>query len=255
MSLKALVVDDEPMARDYLALLLTRIGGLEVVGKAETGEEALEMTQEMAPDVVFLDIRMPGMDGLETARYLNEMENPPWIIFCTGYGEYALEAFEACALDYILKPYDEERLRKALSRIRRFEQEGRTQEEIRRAGKAIERMIPQVSKVPIRVHHSIKLLDPAEILYVQAKGKKVYMKTLKGEFPIPYTVTQMERKLAPFNFIRANEGCIVNLNRVKEVVHLGERSYELLLNDKEGTTVELSRTRARALREFLRELL
>jgi DNA-binding LytR/AlgR family response regulator len=257
MALTVLVADDEPTARQFLTLLLQRQEGVTVVGEAGDGEEALEKAEELKPDVVFLDIRMPEMDGLEAARALQETERPPWIVFATGYDEYAVEAFDAAAIDYVMKPYDEERLEKTIQRIeeRRMESGGGDSEERKRISEEIVRLAPKISKIPLKSEESIRLADPDEILFVQARGRRVYVKTRTGEFAVHHTVTWLEQRLNGWNFFRANEGCLVNLDKVKEVIQCGDRSYELRLNDKEATTVELSRSRSRALREMIKELL
>jgi DNA-binding LytR/AlgR family response regulator len=256
MSLSVLVVDDEPTARQFLTLLLGRIEGVAVAGESASGEEALQKVEELQPDVVFLDIRMPEMSGLEVARALQEEENPPWVVFATGYDEYAVEAFDAAAIDYLMKPYDEERLLKTVQRIQRMKSDGGEEAgERERVAQEIAKLAPKITKMPLKAEDSIRLVDPDDILFVQARGRKVYVKTRLSEFSVHHTVTQFEQRLNGWNFFRANEGCLVNLDKVKEIIYVGDRSYELKLNDKEGTTVELSRSRSRALREMVKELL
>jgi DNA-binding LytR/AlgR family response regulator len=115
-------------------------------------------------------------------------------------------------------------------------------------------MVPKLSKIPIRVEDSIKLVAPSDILYVQARGKKVFVVDAKGhEYSVSYTVTQLESRLSSEQFFRANEGCLVNMDRVKEIIYLGERSYELMLNDKQETIIPLSRSRSRVLREMIKQ--
>lgn len=251
--MKALVVDDEQTARQYLGVILSRIDGIEVVGEAGDAEQALTLCEQKHPDLVFLDIRLPGMSGLEAAKALNESDSPPWVIFTTGYDEYAVQAFEAAAVDYVMKPYDQERIEKALQRVSRLESEGQSSVRKEHVGIAIDKMVPKITKLPVRVKDIIKLIPPEDILYVEARGKKVFIHTKTAEYPAPYTVTRLEQKLAGYNFFRANEGCLVNMDRVKEIVYLGERSYELLIGDKNETHIELSRSRARVLREVLKE--
>ena len=118
--LKVLIVDDEPPARERLRALLTEIGEAEVIGEAATGAEALSHTHDLAPDVVLLDVRMPGMSGLEAARHLNVLDEPPAVIFTTAYDQYAVEAFEAHAVGYLLKPVRKEQLAAALARAGRL---------------------------------------------------------------------------------------------------------------------------------------
>ena len=255
MSLSVLVVDDEPPAREFLKRLLGRMEGVTVIGEAENGEEALQQVDEQHPEVVFLDIQMPEMSGLEVAQALQMVEAPPWVVFATGYDEYAVQAFEAAAIDYIMKPYDEERLEKTIDRIRKLQSEGGGAEERARIHEEIARMAPRITKLPVKIEDTIHLIDPADILFVQARGRRVYVKTRTSEIPTNLTVTQFEQRLGGHNFFRANEGCLVNLDRVREIAYKGERNYELKLNDKEGTTVELSRSRSRALRAMVRDLL
>jgi DNA-binding LytR/AlgR family response regulator len=252
--MKALIVDDEPMARQYLSVILSRLTDVDVVGEAENAEDALDQVERLNPDVVFLDIRLPGMSGLEVAQAMGRMPSPPWVVFCTGYEEYAVAAFDAAAIDYVMKPYDAERIERSLERLCRLSKEGDEGAERQRAREAVEKLVPRLTKIPIRVEDTIKLLAPNDILLIQARGKKVFVHDAKGhEYAVPYTVTQLETRLSEDNFFRANEGCLVNMERVKEIIYLGERSYELLLNDKEETIVPLSRSRSRVLREMLKQ--
>lgn len=251
--MRAMVVDDEPVARQYLSGILESIPDMELVGEAADAEDAIDKTAELRPDVVFLDIRLPGMNGIEVAHAINQLPSPPWIVFCTGYGEYALDAFEAAAVDYVLKPYDAERIARSVERIRSIRRAGGEDAERSRAADAIDKLLPKFTKLPVRIEDSIKLIAPSDILFVQARGKKVFIHDVKGhEYPVPYTVQKLESRLAEHNFFRANEGCLVNMDRVKEIIYLGERSYELMMSDKDETIIPLSRSRSRVLREILK---
>jgi DNA-binding LytR/AlgR family response regulator len=256
MALSVLIADDEPTARQFLRLLLDRQEDVSVVGEAENGAEALEKIEELKPDLVFLDIRMPEMTGLEVARALEEFDSPPWIVFATGYDEYAVEAFDAAAIDYLMKPYEEERLEKTLRKIANLNKSnGESSLERQRFTEEIARIAPKITKIPLKAEDSIRLADPDDILLIQARGRRVYVKTRLGEFAVHHTVTYLEQRLNGWNFFRANEGCLVNLDKVKEMIPCGDRSYELRLTDKEATTIELSRSRSRALREMIKEIL
>jgi len=251
--MKALVVDDEPLARQYLSRILESMPDLELIGEAADADDAIDKVAEFRPDVVFLDIRLPGMSGIEVAHAINQLPSAPWIVFCTGYGEYALDAFEAAAVDYVLKPYDAERIARSLERIRSIRRAGSEESERPRAAEAIDKLLSKFTKLPIRIEDTIKLVAPSDILFVQARGKKVFVHDVKGhEYPVPYTVTQLENRLSEHNFFRANEGCLVNMDRVKEIIYLGERSYELMMSDKDETIIPLSRSRSRVLREILK---
>ncbi|MGQ9525323.1 MAG: LytR/AlgR family response regulator transcription factor [Armatimonadota bacterium] len=251
--MRAMVVDDEPVARQYLSRILEGMPDLDLVGEAADADDAINKAAELKPDVIFLDIRLPGMSGIEVAHAINQLPSPPWIVFCTGYGEYALDAFDAAAIDYVLKPYDEERIAKSLERIRGIRRAGAEEPERSRVQGAIDGLLAKFTKLPIRIEDTIKLIAPSDILFVQARGKKVFIHDAKGhEYPVPYTVTQLENRLSEHNFFRANEGCLVNMDRVKEIIYLGERSYELMMSDKDETIIPLSRSRSRVLRELLK---
>src|SRR5215471_16605553 len=161
LRLKVLIVDDEPPARERLRALLAEIGEVEVVGEGATGAEALGHTHDLAPDVVLLDVRMPGMDGLEAARHLNVLDEPPAVIFTTAYDQYAVEAFEAHAVGYLLKPVRKEQLATALSRAGRLT---RAQlQKLAAAGAESRR-----SHIAARHREGLRLIPIEEVQYVLA---------------------------------------------------------------------------------------
>lgn len=240
---RALVVDDEPMAREYLKLLLSRAGGVEVVGEAEDAAECLERVRELSPDVVFLDINMPGRNGVDTARALSQLKTPPFVVFVTGYGEYALPAFEVAAVDYITKPFSQERLENTLQRIRA--RLGETRHPADAPAQALGRLA-------IRDREGAKLIPVDDICYISTQGRKVVVRTEMQVYSTNHTLAELEHKLQGYRFFRANEGCIVNLDKVKEVVYEGPRTYELLLGCGEKELfIPLSRSRTQKLRELL----
>ncbi len=237
------MVDDEPMAREYLKLLLSRAGGVEVVGEAEDAAECLEKVRNLGPDVVFLDIHLPGQDGVEVARSLSQLKRPPFMVFVTGYGDYALPAFEVAAVDYITKPFSQERLENTLERIR-----SRIGEWSRESDTSVQAL----GRVAIRDKEGVKLVAIDDICYVSTRGRKVAVRTETQAYSTNHTLTELEKKLRGYRFFRANEGCIVNLDKVKEVVYEGARSYELLVEcGEKEILVPLSRSRTQKLRELL----
>lgn len=242
MPLRAVIAEDEHNAREYLKLMLGRIGSVQVVGEAAEAAECLQRVAECRPDVVFLDIHLPDDSGMDVARALVNLREPPQIVFVTGYDEYAVPAFEVAAADYVMKPYSQERLERALTRVR---------SRLDRAYANGEGLIQAIDKLAIRDKDGAKLVPIEQICYVSTNGRKTAIHTESQAFITHYTLAELEHKLRDHSFFRANEGCLVNLNKVREVVYLGPRSYELLLTEPKETFIPLSRSRTRQLREML----
>jgi len=244
VKLRALIVDDEPTAREYLKLMLSRIGGVEVVGECGEAAECVRAVAESSPDVVFLDIRLPGDSGLEIARGLSGLKDPPQVVFVTGYGEHAVPAFELAAVDYVMKPISQERLEKTIRRVR-----------ARRGTPLVASAngAPEVAldRLAIRDRDGAKLVDARDICYIRIQNRKACITTPTATYMTHHTLTELEQRLRGQRFFRANEGCLVNLDRVKEIVYYGPRTYELLLTEPKETFIPLSRSRAKELREIL----
>jgi len=240
--LRAVVAEDEPTAREYLKLMLGRIGGVEVVAEAAEAAECIQKVAQRKPDVVFLDIHLPDDNGMDVARALVNLREPPQIVFVTGYDEYAVPAFEVAAADYVMKPYSQERLERALTRVR---------SRMDRAYANGDGLGPALDKLAIRDKEGAKLVPIEQICYISTNGRKTAIHTESQAFVTHYTLAELEHKLRDYGFFRANEGCLVNLNKVREVVYLGPRSYELLLTEPKDTFIPLSRSRTRQLREML----
>lgn len=242
--IRAIIVDDEPLARDYLRLLLHRIGGVEVVGEAEDANSCLEVVTASRPDVAFLDIRLPGMNGTELAEIISKGDHPAHVIFTTGYEDYAAGAFNIGATDYILKPFDEDRLRKAVNRL------------VSNTGKYMTNQPLTATalcnaKLPIKQRDGWKLVEIRDILYIKTEGRKTRIQTTSERYLTHFTIAELEQRLAGAEFFRANEGCLVNLKYVQEIVSYGPRTYEVFLSDEKETCIPLSRSRAQKLKELL----
>lgn len=243
LTLRAVLVDDEPLAREYLKLLLSRIGGVSVEAECVNAAECVNRIADIDPDVVFLDIRLPGDSGLEIASALAGLDSPPQIVFVTGYDEYALPAFDVAAVDYVLKPLSEERLIKTLGRVR-----SRLAERHRSLANTAQ---VDLGKLAVRNKDGAALIDVVDICYVRTQGRKTLIQTVSEAHLTHFTLAELEDKLAGHRFFRANEGCLVNLDRVREIVYCGPRTYELLLSEPKETFIPLSRSRAQELRELL----
>lgn len=244
--MKALIVDDEPLARERLAALIGEIAGVEVAGEAANGVEALEAAARLKPDVVLLDIRMPVMDGLEVARHLDAIDAPPAVIFCTAYQDHALEAFEANAVDYLVKPIRAERLGAALAKAQRL------------SGSVVRRV--EVSSEPgrrrshlcARVRGSLVLVAVGDIDYLLAEDKYVVVHHAKGEVLIEEPLTQLEEEFGD-RFVRIHRNCLVALAKLSG---LDRAADGRVLARVSGATVplEVSRRNLPALRKLVRSL-
>lgn len=252
MQIRAILADDEPLARKYLRSILEEIPDVSVIGEASNGDESLKLSQNLRPDVLFLDIRMPGLSGMEVAKKLSQEKEPPYIVFVTGFDEYAVSAFEASATDYILKPFEEDRVKQTIQRVKKgLVNKGLVERAMESAAEEPQHKEFSVERLPIRADGIIRLLDPNQIHYIRCENKKVLIRTGSHEYKTNFTLTQLENKLSPKQFFRANEGCLVNMEKVREINYLGDESYELVLSDKEETLIPLSRSRAKLLKKLI----
>ncbi len=248
--MRVLIVDDEPPARERLKRLLADLEGVELIGEAKDGVRAVKMIEEMKPDLVLLDIQMPGLDGFGVIEALAE---PPPVIFVTAYDEYAIRAFEVNALDYLLKPFSQERLEKAIYRAQEALAEER--DFTARLGPLLESLAAQgrhLARLAVRDYESrsIRVLDVDEVDWIGVEDEQVFVHVGDEAYPIRRTLAELEARLDPARFFRAHRSAIVNLDRVKEVIPWFKGSHKLRLTT--GAEVELSRVQARALRKILR---
>jgi len=244
-TIRAVVVDDEPTAREYLKLVLGRIEGVEVAGEAGEAAECLAVVADQRPDVLFLDINMPGENGMELAQDLARVSSGPQIVFVTGYDEYAVPAFEVAAADYVMKPCSQERVEQAIARVR---------ERLRHNGAANGASgggTQALGKLVIRDREGAKLVPVGDICYIETSRRRVLIHTTRHSYATYLTLSELEQKLRDYRFFRANEGCLVNLDKVREVSYAGQRTYELFITEPREHYIPLSRSRAHELRELL----
>jgi two-component system LytT family response regulator len=247
MAMRVLIVDDEAPARERLKRHLSQVEGVEVVGEAGNGLQAVEMIEARSPELVLLDIQMPGLDGFGVVEAL---EDPPAIVFVTAYDQYAIRAFEVHALDYLLKPFSQERLAKAIGRARTAIAEGRDLsaqlrpllDDLAAEGRYLTRLA---------VHHRerIRVLDAHQVDWIGIEDEQVRVHVGDQAYPIRRTLTELEARLDPKCFFRAHRSAIVNLDRVQEVIPWFKGSHILRLTT--GAEVDLSRAQARTLRRIL----
>ena len=205
--MRILIVDDEQPARDRLSQLIRDSGEHEVVAEAGNGKQAIELAAELQPDVVLLDIRMPGVDGIETAHHLNTMESPPAVVFATAYDEYAIDAFDARAIGYVMKPVRRERLERALEQAARIS--GNALQQL----SADEKMHSQRQHVCTREHGQLRLIPITDIRYFNAEQKYVTVHHSDGESLIDDSLKQLEEEFAG-RFVRIHRNSLVALKYI-----------------------------------------
>jgi DNA-binding LytR/AlgR family response regulator len=247
MTLRTLIVDDEAPARERLRNLLAENELVELIGEAKDGAAAVETIERLSPDLVLLDIQMPVLDGFEV---IETLDAPPAIIFVTAYDEYAVRAFEVNALDYLLKPFSQERLESAIARAHEELTAGR--DFASRIGPLLETLREEkryLIRLALRKPGRFVVVDVRDIDWMEARGGRVLLHVGDDEHAISRTLAELETRLDPDLFFRAHRSIIVNLDRVKEIVPWFAGSHRLLLTT--GAEVDLSRSRAKELRERL----
>jgi len=238
LTLRVLIVDDEQPARDRLRTLLAEIGNVELAGEAATGEEAIDMAARGSPSVVLLDVRMPGIDGVETAHHLSALAEPPAVIFTTAYDEYAVRAFDAHAVGYLLKPIRKEKLAAALAHAERL-----TRSQLRGLPAATERR----THVAARYRDSIRLIPIAEILYFLADQKYTTVRHLNGEDLIEDSLRALEEELGEL-FVRVHRNALVSTRYLDAVERNADGQYFVRLRGC-AEPLQVSRRMASELRE------
>ena len=238
-TIRTLIVDDERYAREELTYLLGKFPGVQVVGEAESGEAAVLKALQLQPDVVFLDVEMPKMNGIEAAKTLVELKKAPLIIFATAYPQFAAEAFRINAIDYLLKPYDGVQLKQTVGRI---ERELFPPNQMEKAN--------PLAKLAVEVDGEIEYILPKNILYTYREDNVTKIVTEKVEYEIKLSLKELETRLAPFSFFRIHKSYLVNLNYVSRLSPWFNGAYQL---EVEGRTEKLSVSRnyAKNLRERL----
>lgn len=251
MEITAIVVEDEKPAREELIFLLDKYAELKILGTADNGQAGLELILEKRPDLVFIDVEMPGMNGLELANKLYDMRDllQPVIIFTTAYENFALEAFEVEALDYLLKPFSEDRLASTIDRIKARFREEKVVKEINKP----ESVLPEtkVDKIPVNSKGRYKMLPINKILYFSTVEGEVVANTEEGHYSVNANLTELENELKGSGFFRSHRSYLVNLKRVDEVIPWFKGKYLLVMDNTTKTEVPVSRTYIKELCNIL----
>ena len=265
--LTAVLVDDEELARDELGFLLGQIGGVEIVGQAGNGVEAVSTITRLKPNVVFLDIQMPGLTGFEVARRMIDTGTPTHIIFVTAYDQHAIEAFEVNAVDYLLKPVDPSRLEAAIQRAHRRVALDRTAAPADTAGSLagvsmaqLEQIVEIVAerrhrreRLALKVGERFLLVQADEVIYASLADDVITVVAGKHTGTSSCrTLDELQEQLDPGIFWRVHRSHLVNINKVKEIVPWFNRNYILRMKDEKATEIPVSRNHTRRLREYLK---
>ena len=248
--MSAIIADDEQLAREELKFLLDQIGDVEVVAVAANGIEALDAIERLDPALAFLDIQMPGLDGLGVVRRLREQNiEPPHVIFSTAYDQFAVEAFRLEAMDYLLKPVERDRLEETIGRARRLVAD-RITEPLVTSGAP--RGNPGFTKLLLRNGTRNLIVDPQELIYATIDSGVITLVASQVEGQSNFrTLEELLAALDPDTFWRAHRSFVVNINRIREVVPWFKSTYQLKMDDKKSSEIPVSRMQSRRLREML----
>jgi two-component system, LytTR family, response regulator len=239
MSTKILIVDDEPLARERIRTLLKDEPEVEIVGECANGTEAVGAIRKGSPDLVFLDVQMPAMGGFEVLQALAK-ERLPLVIFVTAYDQHALKAFEAHALDYLLKPFKQARFKAAVQRARETlanQQAGAVSKNLLALLEQARPEPERLTRIPVRVGERVIFVKTAQIEYIESAGNYVVLHAGKENHVVRETLTALEEKLAPKQFLRINRSTLVNPDQIKELQPLFKGEYAVLLNNGKQLTM------------------
>ena len=249
--LNCLLVDDEAAARSRLARLLSAYPEVKIAGEAADGLEAIRSIERLRPDLVFLDIQMPGLDGFQVLRSIPEDAHYPLIVFVTGFDRHALEAFEANALAYLLKPVETDRLAAVLERARKLcDYERLRSEETQTVAGLARSRAAALKQVVGRKRDRFILLSPEDIHYFTVENGLIKAKTAADSYLVNYQLSELESGLSE-SFFRARRSVLVNLKHVKEIRPYFKSSFLLVMTGPEGTEVTVSERQAKQLRQLI----
>lgn len=256
MTLSAVIVDDEQLARDELAFLLKDVDDVNVVAQGKNGLEAVNLIREHNPDLVFLDVQMPGLDGFGVIKKLLDKKVPlPKIVFSTAFDQYAVKAFEVNAVDYLLKPFDKKRVAQSVAKARaKMESTAAPADKLESLVRMLESQKTPASKILIKAAGRLFLVDQKDICYASIEDGVISVVTagangLEGQSNCR-TLEELLDSLDSNLFWRAHRSFLVNINRIREVVPWFKSSYQLRMDDKKQTEIPVSRAQTKRLREL-----
>lgn len=238
--LKVILIDDEPILCDELKCLLENSGEVEVVGIGHNGEDAIALVDKLEVDVVFLDIQMPVMNGMDAAKVLCSRPRKPFIVFVTAFNNFAFDAFQVEAVDYILKPFDESDIERVLKRLR-----------ARLTQKPTAPPRPFLKKVLAETGDRLEVIDVAQIEYFQAENRQIFIRTIAGKrYEIRNRLHELEEALDPTDFFRCHRNFIVNVNQIGQLANWFNRGYLLIMSPSKEE-IPVGRVYAARLKMYL----
>jgi DNA-binding LytR/AlgR family response regulator len=247
--LRVLVADDEAPARNKMMRLLQGFENVELVNLSSNGEDALNNITLLKPDIAFLDIEMPGMNGLEVARQIPD-DVPTAVVFATAYNDHAIQAFELNAVDYLLKPFGAERIQQALDKVEKMRPASSMRDFYDELSEQMEGNSP-FNKIPIPAADRFKLVDYGDVVCIEVEERMTNIFTSDGKmYAVNATLESFEKKLPPDQFIRISRSCIVNLHCIQEIVLWFSNRYKVILTTKKE--VISSRERSKALKQLIK---
>jgi two-component system LytT family response regulator/two-component system response regulator LytT len=261
--LRVAVVDDEQLARDEVCFLLQQMNGIEIVAQAGDGVQALRVIEEHLPDVVMLDVQIPGLTGFEVARRVVDAGLETQIVFVTAFDQYAIDAFEVNAVDYLLKPVEQGRLSMAVDRARKRVAASVRAPESRPDGRGdpdLERLLQMLAErqerreqLAIKVEERFLLVQADEVVHASVEDDQIRVVTNSLSGTSNYrTLDELQTRLDPAVFWRVHRSHLVNINKIKEIVPWFSRNYILKMKDAKGSEIPVSRSQTRRLREYLK---
>lgn len=248
--IKIVLVDDEQLAREELRFLLGEHSGLEIIGEFASGAQAIEGIPALQPDVIFMDVYLQDMDGLDVIRTLQQLDVRSSVVFATAYDVHALHAFEVNAVDYILKPFSKDRLKVTIERIQQ-----RLQPDDYELSQKISRLIEEIGvkqrprKLAATCKGRVVLIDPQELLYVVAEGRYASLVTAQEIWPTTFSLHEIQERLDPAQFLQTHRSYIVNLDRIKEVIPWFNSTYKIIIEGEILTEIPVSRTYIKKFKE------
>ena len=250
-TISAILVDDEKLASEELAYQLKEFPDIDIIATASNGLEALKLIQDLEPDLVFLDVQMPGLDGMGVIRKLREQDAPlPYFVMATAYDQYAVEAFRWEALDYVLKPVDKERLTVAVERARKAVSD---RSKAAPAEPASPKPALQRSKLLVRSNQRNFIVDAQDVVYATIDDGLITVVASNLEGQSNYrTIEELQSNLDPDTFWRVHRSYLVNIHRIKEVIPWFKSSFQLRMDDKKQTEIPVSRVQTKRLRALLK---
>ncbi|MEW5982830.1 MAG: LytTR family DNA-binding domain-containing protein [Acidobacteriota bacterium] len=252
--LNAVVIDDELPAREELCFLLGQIEDVELVGQTDNGVDALQIIEDAEPHVAFLDIQMPGLTGFELARLILDRKIPVHVVFVTAFDQYAIDAFDVNAVDYLLKPVEQGRLGQAVERVRHRVDTGEPLDDrLQRLLRTVTGRSQRPSQVVIKVAERLLPVQADDIISASVEGDIIHVVTGQLSGTVNFrTLDELQARLDPEVFWRVHRSHLVNINKIKEIVPWFSRNYILRMKDAKGSEIPVSRAHTRRLRDYLK---